>query len=87
MQILERGKRMSTLSSRIDALEAKDCRLVLLCISWLPTDGMRETASYEGTTYTQEPSETRDQFRQRLSDALKDGVTKFLWVDEIDAAL
>jgi hypothetical protein len=79
---------MSTLRSRIDALEAKGgSGLVLLCISWLPTDGKRETATYDGTTYTQEPSETRDRFRERLRGALKDGRTSFLFVDQIDAAL
>jgi hypothetical protein len=78
---------MSALTKRIEALENKGAgALLLLLISTLPSEG-RETATYEGVTFTQEPGETSEQFRDRLGDCLKDGKTHFLWVSELDAAL
>lgn len=78
---------MSVLSKRIETLESRAAAgLVLLLISRLPGAG-RETASYEGSTYTQEPDETSEKFRARLAERLTRGKTQFLWVSEVDAAL
>ena len=79
---------MSTLQKRLEALEARGAgALVLLLISRVPSDGDRETATYEGVTYTQAPSETQEQFRTRLGECLSDGKKRFLWVSELDGAL
>jgi hypothetical protein len=78
---------MSGLAKRIEALEnsvAGGLRLVL--ISWLPSGG-RETATYEGVTYTQEADESAEQFRTRLAESLEHTGCRFLWISELDAAL
>jgi hypothetical protein len=78
---------MSGLAKRIEALENKGAGgLVLLLISRLP-GREREMARYDGMTYTQEPGETPEQFRNRLAECLKDRKTHFIWVSELDAAL
>jgi hypothetical protein len=77
---------MSALSKRIDALESAGADgLTLVLISWLPRGG-RETATYEGVSYTQESNESAEQFRQRLSSSLA-GRCQFIWVSELDARL
>jgi hypothetical protein len=78
---------MSGLSRRIEALEERGAgTLVLLLVSWLPGCG-REATTYEGVTYTQEPRETGEQFRDRLRARFHDGKQRFVWVSELDAAL
>lgn len=78
-----------SLQKRIEALEAqRGGGLTLLLISWLPSGnlGARESATYEGVTYTQGCDESPEQFRARLGECLK-GKGQFLWVSELDAAL
>jgi hypothetical protein len=78
---------MSTLSKRIDALENGGAGgLQAVLISWQPSGG-RETATYEGVTYTQDLGENAEQFRARLSQAMRSGKQSFVWVSELDAAL
>jgi hypothetical protein len=78
---------MSTLSKRIDALESAGADgLKLVLISWLGGGG-RETATYDGVTYTQENGESAEDFRARLATTLENGKCSFLWVSELDAAL
>jgi hypothetical protein len=78
---------MSTLEKRIEALEnAAGDGLRLVLISWLPSGG-RETATYDGITYTQEPGESAETFRTRLAESLEHTGCRFLWVSELDAAL
>jgi hypothetical protein len=78
---------MSTLKGRVEALEARGAgELCLVLISWLPSGG-RETATYDGMTYTQEPGESAETFRTRLAESLEHTGCRFLWVSELDAAL
>jgi hypothetical protein len=78
---------MSALSKRIDALESAGAGgLTLVLISWLPSGG-RETATYQGTSYTQEPGESAEKFRTRLAESLEPTGCRFLWVSELNAAL
>jgi hypothetical protein len=77
---------MSTLSKRIDALESAGGGLKLVLISWLGGGG-RETATYDGVTYTQKSDENAEDFRARLAKTLEEGKCSFLWVSELDAAL
>jgi argininosuccinate synthase len=78
---------MSTLSKRIHALEnVGSGGLQTVLISWLPSGG-RETATYEGVTYTQDIGETAEQFRARLAQAMWSSKQSFVWVSELDAAL
>jgi len=76
------------LAKRVEALEAKrNPGLEMILISWLPSEGRREIAYYAGTTYVQEPDESRDQFRERLGAVVHAAGARFLFVDEIDARL
>jgi hypothetical protein len=78
---------MSALTKRIEALESAGAGvLTLVLISWMPRGG-RETAIYDGVTYTQEPSESAETFRERLAETLEPTGCRFLWVSELDAAL
>lgn len=77
---------MSTLRSRVAALEGSGDGLVLLLVAALPGEE-RETATYAGVAYTQGHAETREQFRGRLAERLRHGRKRFICVSELDAAL
>ena len=76
---------MQSLDRRLAALETVHGAGELILVSWLPTDGMPETASYDGTTYTQATDETRAQFRSRVA-ALNPNGQKYIWVAEMQPA-
>jgi hypothetical protein len=73
---------MSALAKRIEVLESASSVVPLVLISWKPSGG-RETATYDGLTYTQQPSESAEQFRARLSESLKHTKCRFVWVSEL----
>lgn len=75
---------MQNLDRRLAALETAHGAGNLIPVSWLPTDGMRETAIHDGTTYTQATDETREQFRGRVA-ALSPNGRKYIWITEIEA--
>jgi hypothetical protein len=76
------------LAKRVEALEAqRNPGLELILISWLPSEGRRESATYAGTTYVQGADESRDRFRERLGASVHAAGATFLFVDEIDARL
>lgn len=78
---------MNALTKRVEALEGAGVGgPTLVLISWMPAGG-RETATFEGVTYTQQPSETSEEFRERLGAALGRGRHPFVWVSELDARL
>ena len=76
---------MQSLDRRLAALETVHGAGELILVSWLPTDGMPETASHDGTTYTQGTDETRAQFRSRVA-ALSPNGQKYIWVAGIEPA-
>jgi hypothetical protein len=78
---------MHSLKRRVEALEGCGGHgLELVLISWKPIGG-RETATYDGVTYTQEARESAEQFRARLSESLQHTKCRFVWVSELDARL
>lgn len=77
---------MNTLRKRVAALEGGGDGLVLLFVSALPGDE-RETATYAGVTYTQAQNESPEQFRVRLSETLKNGKARLVWLSALDVAV
>lgn len=73
---------MTSLRTRVDALEAGSGGMPRLLISWLPSDCKSESATVAGKTYAQSIDESREQFRDRLGRALVESRQGFAFIQE-----
>lgn len=76
---------MTNLHKRVGELE-RGCNGLCLVLVSQRSDNGRETASYQGHTYTREPGETAEQFRTRLIASCK-SAGRLLLLSEQDEAL
>lgn len=76
---------MKNLHGRLDALEGGGGQRGPLLLSWLPDASRLATTILDGQRYTQEDSESRDQFLKRVAALMPKQA--FVWIDQLDTKI